>query len=55
VRLDQSTAADAIGRLIAIDWRQGRTRGLPIALMKAVKNNVEIAAPRARMSATAPP
>jgi Xaa-Pro aminopeptidase len=47
VRLDQATAADALGRLIA---RHGGkvTRGPdPIALMKAVKNPVEIEGMRA--------
>jgi Xaa-Pro aminopeptidase len=47
VRLDQATAADALARLIA--GAGGRvTRGAdPIALMKAVKNSVEIEGMRA--------
>jgi Xaa-Pro aminopeptidase len=47
VRLDQATAADALARLIA--GHGGKvTRGPdPIALMKAVKNEVEIAGARA--------
>jgi Xaa-Pro aminopeptidase len=47
VRLDQATAADALARLIT--GRGGKvTRGPdPIALMKAVKNEVEIAGARA--------
>ncbi len=47
VRLDQATAADALARLIT--GRGGKvTRGAdPIALMKAVKNSVEIAGARA--------
>jgi Xaa-Pro aminopeptidase len=47
VRLDQATAADALARLIS--GRGGRVaRGPdPIALMKAVKNEVEIAGARA--------
>jgi Xaa-Pro aminopeptidase len=43
VRLDQATAADALGRLITSHGGK-LTRGAdPIALMKAVKNEVEIA------------
>jgi Xaa-Pro aminopeptidase len=47
VRLDQATAADALARLIT--GHGGKiTRGAdPIALMKAVKNDVEIAGARA--------
>ena len=47
VRLDQATAADALARLVI--GRGGKvTRGAdPIALMKAVKNSVEIAGARA--------
>src|SRR6266540_549962 len=47
VRLDQATAADALARLVT--GRGGKvTRGAdPIALMKAVKNSVEIAGARA--------
>ncbi|HEY7661845.1 MAG TPA: aminopeptidase P family N-terminal domain-containing protein, partial [Xanthobacteraceae bacterium] len=47
VRLDQATAADAIARRITGDGGKV-TRGVdPIALMKAVKNSVEIAGARA--------
>jgi Xaa-Pro aminopeptidase len=47
VRLDQATAADALARLVTS--RGGKvTRGAdPIALMKAIKNDVEIAGTRA--------
>jgi Xaa-Pro aminopeptidase len=43
VRLDQATAADAISRLIASHGGKVARGADPIALMKAVKNNVEIA------------
>jgi Xaa-Pro aminopeptidase len=47
VRLDQATAADALARLI-VNHGGKVTRGAdPIALMKAVKNSVEIAGARA--------
>jgi Xaa-Pro aminopeptidase len=47
VRLDQATAADAIGRLIASHGGKVARGADPIALMKAVKNEVEIAGARA--------
>jgi Xaa-Pro aminopeptidase len=43
VRLDQATAADALGRLIASHGGKFTRSADPIALMKAVKNDVEIA------------
>src|SRR5712671_4285087 len=46
VRLDQATAADAIGRLIASHGGKVARGADPIALMKAVKNEVEIAGAR---------
>ncbi|MCC6780649.1 MAG: aminopeptidase P family protein [Hyphomicrobiales bacterium] len=47
VQLDQATAADALGRLIGSNGGKV-TRGTdPIALLKAVKNSVEIAGARA--------
>jgi Xaa-Pro aminopeptidase len=46
VRLDQATAADAIGRLVASHGGKVARGADPIALMKAVKNEVEIAGAR---------
>jgi Xaa-Pro aminopeptidase len=46
VRLDQATAADAISRLIASHGGKVERGADPIALMKAVKNDVEIAGAR---------
>ncbi|MEA2945690.1 MAG: Xaa-Pro aminopeptidase, partial [Alphaproteobacteria bacterium] len=46
VRLDQATAADAISRLIASHGGRVERGADPIALMKAVKNDVEIAGAR---------
>jgi Xaa-Pro aminopeptidase len=46
VRLDQTTAADAIGRLIASHGGKIARGADPIALMKAVKNDVETAGAR---------
>ena len=47
IRLDQATAADAIGRLIASHGGKVARGPDPIALMKAVKNDVEISGTRA--------
>ena len=47
VRLDQASAADALAKVVTAGGRQGRARGDPIALMKAVKNATEIAGARA--------
>jgi Xaa-Pro aminopeptidase len=47
VRLDQATAADALARLIASHGGTAARGADPIALMKAVKNAVEIAGARA--------
>jgi Xaa-Pro aminopeptidase len=47
VRLDQATAADALGRLIAGHGGKFARGADPIAVMKAVKNDVEIAGARA--------
>jgi Xaa-Pro aminopeptidase len=47
VRLDQATAADAIARRITGDGGKVTRGPDPIALMKAVKNGVEIAGARA--------
>src|SRR5262249_35262063 len=46
VRLGQATAADAIDRLIASHGGKGTRGDDPIALMKAVKNEVEISGTR---------
>jgi Xaa-Pro aminopeptidase len=47
VRLDQATAADALARLITSHGGKATRGPDPIALMKAVKNEVEIAGARA--------
>jgi Xaa-Pro aminopeptidase len=47
VRLDQATAADALARLIATPGGKSPRGPDPVALMKAVKNSVEIAGARA--------
>jgi len=47
VRLDQATAADALARLITSHGGKVARGACPIALMKAVKNEVEIAGARA--------
>ena len=47
IRLDQSTAADALARLITSHGGKVTRGADPIALMKAVKNEVEIAGARA--------
>jgi len=47
VRLDQATAADALARLITSHGGKVTRAPCPIALMKAVKNEVEIAGARA--------
>ena len=47
VRLDQVTAADALARLITSHGGKVTRAPCPIALMKAVKNEVEIAGARA--------
>jgi Xaa-Pro aminopeptidase len=47
VRLDAASAADAIGRLIGQNGGKIRRGADPIALMKAVKNETEIAGARA--------
>jgi len=47
VRLDQSTAAEALARLITSHGGKVGRGACPIALMKAVKNEVEIAGARA--------
>ncbi len=47
VRLDQATAADALARLITSHGGKVTRGPCPIALMKAVKNEIEIAGARA--------
>jgi Xaa-Pro aminopeptidase len=47
VRLDQATAADALARLITSHGGKVTRGACPIALMKAVKNEIEIAGTRA--------
>src|SRR5215813_8035615 len=47
VRLDQATAADALARLITSHGGKVARAPCPIALMKAVKNEIEIAGARA--------
>jgi Xaa-Pro aminopeptidase len=47
VRLDQATAADALARMISAPGGKVARGADPIALMKAVKNSVEIAGARA--------
>jgi Xaa-Pro aminopeptidase len=47
VRLDQATAADALARLIASHGGKVTRAPCPIALMKAAKNEIEIAGARA--------
>jgi Xaa-Pro aminopeptidase len=47
VRLDQATAADALARLITSHGGKVARGACPIALMKAVKNEIEIAGARA--------
>src|SRR5262249_8996252 len=47
VRLDQATAADALARLVTTHGGKVTRAPCPIALMKAVKNEVEIAGARA--------
>jgi Xaa-Pro aminopeptidase len=47
VRLDQATAADALARLITSHGGKVTRAPCPIALMKAVKNEIEIAGARA--------
>jgi Xaa-Pro aminopeptidase len=47
VRLDQATAADALGRLITSHGGTFTRGADPIALMKAVKNEIEISGARA--------
>jgi Xaa-Pro aminopeptidase len=47
VRLDQATAADALARLIITHGGKVARGACPIALMKAVKNQVEISGARA--------
>src|SRR5262245_60856119 len=47
VRLDQATAADALARLITSHGGRATRGPCPIGLMKAVKNEVEIAGARA--------
>ena len=47
VRLDQATAADALARLVTSHGGKVSRGADPIALMKAVKNEVEIAGTRA--------
>jgi Xaa-Pro aminopeptidase len=47
VRLDQATAADALARLITSHGGKVTRGPCPIALMKAVKNEIEIAGGRA--------
>jgi Xaa-Pro aminopeptidase len=47
VRLDQATAADALARLVASHGGKVARGADPIALMKAIKNDVEIAGTRA--------
>src|SRR5216683_2791004 len=47
VRLDQATAADALARLVTSPGGKVTRGACPIALMKAVKNEIEIAGARA--------
>ena len=47
VRLDQATAADALARLVITHGGKVARGACPIALMKAVKNQVEISGARA--------
>src|SRR5262244_3423817 len=47
VRLDQATAADALARLVTSHGGKVTRGPCPIALMKAVKNEIEIAGARA--------
>ncbi|HTS42433.1 MAG TPA: aminopeptidase P family protein [Xanthobacteraceae bacterium] len=47
VRLDRATGADAIGRIVTAAGGKARRGSDPIALMKAVKNPVEIAGAQA--------
>jgi Xaa-Pro aminopeptidase len=47
VRLDQATAADALARLVTTHGGKVTRAPCPIALMKAMKNEVEIAGARA--------
>jgi Xaa-Pro aminopeptidase len=47
VRIDQATAADALARIVTAAGGKVRRGSDPIALMKAVKNPVEIAGARA--------
>src|SRR5262249_715712 len=47
VRLEQATAADALARLVTSHGGKVARGACPIALMKAVKNEVEIAGARA--------
>src|SRR5499426_2076280 len=47
VRLDQATAADALARLVTSHGGKVTRAPCPIALMKAVKNEIEIAGARA--------
>jgi Xaa-Pro aminopeptidase len=47
VRIDQATAADALARLITAHGGKAIKAPCPIGLMKAVKNDVEIAGARA--------
>ena len=47
VRLDQATAADALARLVITHGGKAARGACPIALMKAVKNQVEISGARA--------
>jgi len=47
VRLDQATGADAVGRIVTAAGGKARRGSDPIALMKAVKNPVEIAGAQA--------
>jgi Xaa-Pro aminopeptidase len=47
VRLDQATAADALARLITSHGGKVTRGACPIALMKAVKNEIEVAGARA--------
>ena len=46
VRLDQATAADAVARLVITHGGKAARGACPIALMKAVKNQVEISGAR---------
>ncbi len=47
VQLDQATAADALGRILAQAGGKAARGADPVALMKAVKNDTEIAGARA--------